>query len=115
MDMYIAHREARETEIIETLRGGPQPIPQLVRTIYRDVDKRLWPAAGRQILAYLEALQREDRIEAQPAGREPTAEERAMLDPDLSKIANIELAAVVRAELGFNDDPKPLMLYALAA
>lgn len=62
LDAYIAHREAREAEILSALRGRAQTIPELVATIYHDVDRRLWAAAGRQVGAYLEALEREGRV-----------------------------------------------------
>ena len=48
IDEYIAHREAREAELLAVLAHGPATIPLLVETIYRDVDRRLWPAAARQ-------------------------------------------------------------------
>ena len=76
----------------------------MVETIYRDVDRRLWPAAARQILAYLIALEREGRVTARPSNAELTPEQRALLDPDLGAIANKESAAVVRAELGFGTE-----------
>ena len=61
------NRERRERELLAAL-GGPHPqrFPALVRTIYRDVDARLWPAAARQLLAYLIALEREGRVRATP-------------------------------------------------
>ena len=113
LDFYIAHREAREAAIVAELATRAQTIPALVATIYRDVDPRLWPAAARQILAYLLALEREGRVSATELDREPTPDERALLDPDLSKIADPETAAVARAELGYGSGPPQLLRYAM--
>ena len=113
IDEYIVHRERREAEILAALAAGPATIPALVETIYRDIDRRLWPAAARQILAYLIALEREGRVTATARDDELTPEVRALLDPDLGAIVNERHAAVVRAELGFGAEPPRLVDYAL--
>jgi glyoxylase-like metal-dependent hydrolase (beta-lactamase superfamily II) len=113
IDEYIAHRERREAEILAALACGPATIPALVETIYRDIDRRLWPAAARQILAYLIALEREGRVSAMPRNDELTPQQRALLDPDLGAIVNERHAAVVRAELGFGAETPRLVDYAL--
>jgi glyoxylase-like metal-dependent hydrolase (beta-lactamase superfamily II) len=109
---YIAHRERREAEIVAALGTGTQTIPALVSAIYRDVDRRLWPAAARQVLAYLVALEREGRVSATPRAEPPTDEERTLLDPDLRALANRD-AAVARAELGYDDPPTHVIEYSL--
>jgi glyoxylase-like metal-dependent hydrolase (beta-lactamase superfamily II) len=109
---YIAHRERREAEIVAALADGPHTIPALVATIYRDVDRRLWPAAARQVLAYLIALEREERVSATPRAAPPTDEERALLDPDLRALANRD-AALARAELGYDGPPAQVLEYVL--
>jgi glyoxylase-like metal-dependent hydrolase (beta-lactamase superfamily II) len=113
IDAYIAHRAAREAELLAALAAGPATIPGLVAAIYRDVDVHLWPAAARQLLAYLIALEREGRVRATTLDRPLTAEERALLDPDLSRLAS-ETRSVVRDELGFGDGAPRLVSYALA-
>ncbi len=110
---YIAHRERREAEIVAALGDGRTTIPQMVETIYRDVDRRLWPAAARQILAYLIALEREGRVSGTPSNAELTLEQRALLDPDLGAIVNDQHAAVARAELGFGSEAPRLVDYKL--
>ncbi|HEY0395232.1 MAG TPA: MBL fold metallo-hydrolase [Candidatus Elarobacter sp.] len=112
LDEYIAHREARERQILDALRAGDETIPVLVERIYAGVDKRLWPAAARQILAYLLALQAEGRVRAERLDRQPTPREAALLDPDLSKLGDAAGADVVRAELGYGA-PEPLLRYTL--
>jgi glyoxylase-like metal-dependent hydrolase (beta-lactamase superfamily II) len=101
LDEYITHREARERQILDALRDGASTIPELVARIYADTNRRLWPAAARQVLAYLVALEREGRIHVQPIGRAPTSEEAALLNPDLSRLDVTAGADVIRAELGF--------------
>jgi glyoxylase-like metal-dependent hydrolase (beta-lactamase superfamily II) len=54
----IAHRRMREKQILAKLGEGEGHIPQMVETMYRDVDPRLHPAAGRSVLAHLVDLER---------------------------------------------------------
>ncbi len=109
---YIDHRELREAEILARLREQPATIPQLVARVYAHVERALWPAAARQILAYLEALTHEGRVSAVPLGRNANAEEAAILDPDLGKITNRALARIAGEELGYGEPP-PLARYAV--
>jgi glyoxylase-like metal-dependent hydrolase (beta-lactamase superfamily II) len=113
LEEYIAHRELREREIVTALGTGERTIPELVATIYRAVSTFLWPAAARQVLAYLIALEREGRVETRLLTRPMTEAEAAILDPDLSKLADSESAAVARAELGFDDRAAGIATYAL--
>lgn len=53
----IAHRRQRETQILGLLSGEPVEIPAMVEQMYASIDKRLWPAAGRSVLAHLIDLQ----------------------------------------------------------
>jgi glyoxylase-like metal-dependent hydrolase (beta-lactamase superfamily II) len=114
LEEYIAHRALREREIFTELRPGERTVPQLVAQIYRDVATFLWPAAARQVLAYLIALEREGRVRSRRLERPPTGEEAAILDPDLSRLADPASAAVARAELGFGSDGGELRAYALS-
>ncbi len=110
LDEYIAHRETREAQIVDALREGSATVPALVERVYRDVGRHLWPAAARQVLAYLIALQDEGRVRAEAMSRPPTRDEAALLDPDLSKLDGNAGADVVRAELGFGT-AEPLRRY----
>lgn len=97
---YIAHRTSRQEEILTALASGPSTIPELVRAIYRDTNPVLWPAAARQMLAYLIALEQEGRVQSHDAGRPMTADEHAILNPEWSAIVGEEHARTVEAELG---------------
>jgi len=112
-DEYIAHRQKREDEIINELGGGERTIPELVAQIYRHVSPVLWPAAARQIFAYLLALEREGRVHARTLSRAPTQAESEILNPDLSRIVDPESAAIAAAELGFDRRVDALDAYVL--
>lgn len=61
---YLAHRQARQQQLIAALASGESTIAQLVERIYQDVDRHLWPAAARQVLAYLIMLERAGQVKA---------------------------------------------------
>jgi glyoxylase-like metal-dependent hydrolase (beta-lactamase superfamily II) len=112
LDEYIAHREARERQIVAALAAGPATLPALIESVYHDVDRRLWPAAGRQILAYLIALEGEGAVRGEHVSGVPSRDEAALLNPDLSRL-DVNLGAdVIRAELGYGET-QPLVRYAL--
>ena len=54
----IVHRRMREKQILARLEAGEGRIPAIVEALYRDVDPRLHPAAGRSVLAHLVDLER---------------------------------------------------------
>jgi glyoxylase-like metal-dependent hydrolase (beta-lactamase superfamily II) len=53
----IAHRRMREQQILAKLDAGEGRITAMVETMYREVDPRLHPAAGRSVLAHLVDLE----------------------------------------------------------
>jgi glyoxylase-like metal-dependent hydrolase (beta-lactamase superfamily II) len=53
---YILHRKAREASILNRLSKGETDIPDLVGSIYANLDPRLVKAAGMSVLAHLEDL-----------------------------------------------------------
>ncbi len=53
IDAYIQHRRGREDAILERLNAGDTQIPEMVSTIYKDVDSRLHPAACHSVLAHV--------------------------------------------------------------
>jgi hypothetical protein len=84
---------------------GPRTIPELVTRMYRDLTPVLQPAAARQILAHLIALEDDGRVRSRDLGRPPNGAERAILAPDLAGVVPPEQLAVVKAELGLDDTP----------
>jgi glyoxylase-like metal-dependent hydrolase (beta-lactamase superfamily II) len=54
----IGHRRMRERQILAHLERGEGRIAAMVADIYADVDPRLFPAAGRSVLAHLLDLER---------------------------------------------------------
>jgi glyoxylase-like metal-dependent hydrolase (beta-lactamase superfamily II) len=61
----IGHRRQRERQIVSHLEAGPRTIPDLVATMYKGIDPRLYGAAGRSVLAHLIDLQRQARVVAE--------------------------------------------------
>jgi glyoxylase-like metal-dependent hydrolase (beta-lactamase superfamily II) len=53
----IAHRRMREQQIMKRLGKGESRIPAMVETMYQGTDPRLFPAAGRSVLAHLVDLE----------------------------------------------------------
>lgn len=94
---YIKHRQLREQQVLQAIGGGASTVSQMVTQIYAEVDKRLWPAAARQVLAHLNKLEGEGKIYITTA--EISADDVALLRP-----AGV-FDPVVAAELGFGTEP----------
>ncbi len=58
----IGHRRQRENQILRRLGDGPRMIADMVPEMYKGVDERLWPAAGRSVLAHLIDLEQRGRV-----------------------------------------------------
>jgi glyoxylase-like metal-dependent hydrolase (beta-lactamase superfamily II) len=54
----MTHRRMREKQILAQLEGGEGRIPLMVEAMYREIDPRLHPAAGRSVLAHLIDMER---------------------------------------------------------
>ncbi|WP_194744377.1 MBL fold metallo-hydrolase [Thermaurantiacus tibetensis] len=59
----IAHRRQREAQILAQLARGPRTVPEMVEAMYAAVDRRLWGAAGRSVLAHLLDLAARGEVE----------------------------------------------------
>lgn len=59
---YIAHRHARDRQILDAIRGGADTIDAIVGEVYADIDPRLHPVAAQTVDAHLRKLLREERI-----------------------------------------------------
>jgi len=60
----IVHRRMREKQILARLEAGEGRIRAMVETMYRDIDPRLHPAAGRSVLAHLLDMERRGLVRA---------------------------------------------------
>jgi glyoxylase-like metal-dependent hydrolase (beta-lactamase superfamily II) len=97
IEEYLAHRQARQQQLMDALALGESTVPQLVERIYQDVDRRLWPAAARQVLAYLIMLEQMGQVRAVEVASTATdrANEALLNPPGL-------LDPVAAAELGIS-------------
>jgi len=62
IDAYVAHRRAREAQILAQLAAGQTRIKAMVPVLYKDVDPRLHPAAAHSVLGHMIQLVREGRV-----------------------------------------------------
>ena len=58
---YARHRDFRRAQVVQQLGQGPATPAELVRRIYAEVDRRLWPAAEASTRATLRLLVAEGR------------------------------------------------------
>lgn len=61
---YIDHRLAREAQIIKAIESGLTCIGDIVASLYKDVDKRLHPAAAHSVLSHLIHMRKTGRVAA---------------------------------------------------
>jgi len=61
IDEYIAHRRARERQVMAALAAGDRTPAEVVARVYAEVDPVLHPAAERSVRAHLAKLVREGR------------------------------------------------------
>jgi glyoxylase-like metal-dependent hydrolase (beta-lactamase superfamily II) len=64
----IQHRRMRERQILGHLERGEGRIPAMVAAMYSDIDPRLFPAAGRSVLAHLVDLRRRRLVRGEEGG-----------------------------------------------
>lgn len=62
LDAYIAHRRAREAQIVAQLQAGHTRVKDIVPIMYADVDKRLHPAACHSVMAHMLQMLAEGRV-----------------------------------------------------
>ncbi|MBK5568293.1 MBL fold metallo-hydrolase [Ensifer sp. SSB1] len=60
-----AHRKMRERAVLERIRAGDSRIPDMVKVIYATTDVRLHGAAALSVLAHLEDLIEQGRVETE--------------------------------------------------
>ncbi len=64
----VGHRRQRERQILKLLDGGTEAIDAMVPVMYKGLDPRMWPAAGRSVLAHLIELEQRNVV-THAAGR----------------------------------------------
>lgn len=62
IEEYLAHRQAREMQIIEALQAGPQTIPAIVAVVYTDTPTALRQLAELSVRAHLDKLIADGRV-----------------------------------------------------
>ena len=62
---YIDHRILRENQILSALGSGLDTIGDIVKLLYKDVDKRLHPAAAHSVLSHMIHLRETGRVQAE--------------------------------------------------
>jgi glyoxylase-like metal-dependent hydrolase (beta-lactamase superfamily II) len=62
IDWYLAHRLQRHREIFDAIVAGATSAEEVLEIVYREVDKSLYPLAGRSVNAHLALLIEEGRI-----------------------------------------------------
>jgi glyoxylase-like metal-dependent hydrolase (beta-lactamase superfamily II) len=60
---YIDHRHWREERILAAWNAGKRRPAEMLPTVYDDVPQPAWPLAERQILAHLDRLRKQGRLE----------------------------------------------------
>ena len=56
LDYYIAHRKERLDQVRAALAAGARTPGEVVAIVYADVDRALWPAAEKSVMAQLDYL-----------------------------------------------------------
>jgi len=62
---HIDHRILRENQILDALGSGLDTIGEIVKRLYKDVDKRLHPAAAHSVLSHMIHLRETGRVQAE--------------------------------------------------
>lgn len=62
LEEYIAHRKARERQIMRLLTKGPAKIPDIVGSLYTETPEGLIDMAGHQVHAHLVKLKSEGKV-----------------------------------------------------
>jgi glyoxylase-like metal-dependent hydrolase (beta-lactamase superfamily II) len=65
---YIAHRHEREAQIISAMQTGARTAQQIVKSVYTDVPEAMHQLAEMSVLAHLEKLEGEGRVERRSGG-----------------------------------------------
>ena len=91
LQQYVDHRNLRERQIVESLKGGP-PLSSwdLMLQIYPDIDSRLRRAADNNVRSHLAQLVGEGRITEHP-GKPKRAPSKAKIQRDVEHVHQRDL------------------------
>lgn len=97
LDEYLAHRRAREAQIVRALQADATHVSEIVTKVYADVDKVLHVAAAQSVAAHLIKLEQDGRAQRCPAQnaatpRDPLAAEWVLLDSVLERLQSASAA-----------------------
>jgi len=70
---YIAHRNARERQIVSALQEGDKHVPEIVEIVYAAYPKALHAAAGQSVTSHLLKLEHDGRVTRGGGGESPLA------------------------------------------
>ena len=62
LNAYIGHRLAREQHVMDAVIDGKSGVMEMVRSIYTDIDQRLYPAAALSALSHLIHLVEQNQV-----------------------------------------------------
>jgi glyoxylase-like metal-dependent hydrolase (beta-lactamase superfamily II) len=68
LEEYLNHRIQREEQVLASLSGGAQRVPDLVAEIYADYPAEVHELAGRSVLAHLLKLEKDGRASKKGRG-----------------------------------------------
>lgn len=63
IESYIAHRHAREAQILDCIKGGLTQIFDMLPLIYTGLDTRLYPAAAHSVLSHLIHMREQGKVQ----------------------------------------------------
>jgi glyoxylase-like metal-dependent hydrolase (beta-lactamase superfamily II) len=63
LDSYIAHRFEREAKVLGSLGTQSRTVAELLPVVYDDTPEAMYPIAARSLVAHLEKLAREGKVE----------------------------------------------------
>lgn len=70
LESYIRHRLQREARVLAALGSDPRIVPQLVPAAYADTPEAMYPIAARSLVAHLEKLAADGKVEIVTTGPE---------------------------------------------
>jgi len=66
VERYIAHRLAREAQILDAMAVGAETLIEIVARVYREVPAELHPVARLSVTSHLAKLERDGRVRRRP-------------------------------------------------